>query len=155
MNSGEKITRCLIIACRNRTKLLDLGRETLNQMTRRVYITIGRPEFLAVGLDGITAVFPAAMSGLITLSSASKAVSASSLSTRISGNSASSPPVRWTPLDCGGHQSRYGFSCSIHRATARSPSQHRLSLALALCWRARTMVMSIIVYSLSAFAADC
>ncbi len=58
-----------------------------------------------------------------------------------------------TCSDCPEHPPRDGSWCSIHRASRRSPGPHRLFWAPALGWWARTMVLSIIAYSLSAFAA--
>ena len=50
MNRGEEVTRGLVIACRNRTKLLEFGDEVLDQMSRRVHVAIERAGLLAIGL---------------------------------------------------------------------------------------------------------
>ena len=52
VDSGEEITRGLIIACRDRAKLLEFGEEVLDQVLRRVEVSVELAGLLAIGLRG-------------------------------------------------------------------------------------------------------
>ena len=67
-------------------------------------------------------------------------------------------PVRGSvgkPTGCRGRRPGHGFLCSTRLGCGRLPDRHLFLGAPALCWWARTMVLSIIAYSLSASLARC
>src|SRR6516165_3872280 len=104
-------------------------------------------------LGGITGVFPAAKSGSITRSSASKALSANTVSAFICGRVGALQIMRLTT----GQEERKRVAQRVDRemdfcAQPTFAAPDRLIFAVffwapALCWWARTMVLSIMAYS--------
>jgi hypothetical protein len=62
---------------------------------------------------------------------------------RLRPDRASAPASAGTPTGCRGRRPRYGFLCSTRRGCGRAPGLHLFLGAPALCWYARTMVLSI------------
>jgi hypothetical protein len=99
LDGGQKVARGLLVAGCDRTELLDLGEEALDQMALAIkrWVIVAQRYRLARG--GITAVLPAAASGSRTRSSASNALSAISVSASIVGRG--SAPTRSCPSPAG------------------------------------------------------
>lgn len=163
MNRGKEVPCCFVIAGCYPTKLLEPGEKVLNQMARRVHVSIECSRLLAIGfrrdhrsLSGGGEWLDNPLIGI----------------ERLIGEQHVCPHVRQKfiranqvmGLSAGQMETNRiaeGINQGVDfraQSTAR-PADRLVNAgffwAPALCWWARTMVLSIIAYSLSASAANC
>src|ERR1700733_1113148 len=141
LDGGEEVPSGLLVSGGDRTKLLDLGEEVLDQMARRIErsVVVARRGPVGPWRDhrGLT-------SGRQRLKYARVGVERLVGDQHISlhgGQQAVSPNQG---VDLGAQSAARASDCLILASFFWAP---------ALCWWARTMVLSIIAYSLSASAA--
>jgi len=163
LDGSQEVPRGLLVAGGDRAKLLDLGEKVLNQMTRRIKLSVivawrgaigSRRDYsgLARGRQG----FKHALVGverlvgdqLIGLHRRQQVIGPDQVVCLAAGQEEADRVAQC--IDQGVYLGA--------QPAARSPDRLVLAgffSAPALCWWARTMVLSIIAYSLSASAARC
>ena len=163
LDGGEEVPRGLLVSGGDRTKLLDLGEEVLDQVTRRIKLSVVAARRGPVGSRRNHRGFA---SGRQRLKDPFIGVERLIGDQRIGlhrGQQVVRPHqvVRFTAsqeeADRVAQRVDQGVDFGAQSA-ARSTDRLVLAgffLAPALCWWARTMVLSIIAYSLSASAARC
>ena len=161
INCSEKILRPLIVACGNGSVLLECGKEVFNEMpcfvqvliiiTRSSTITLGRNHcHLALLLESLNHTFIGIYPLSVRSVSAESSLSRTSAPSRSQEESRSQMKADWIAQSINrgmnlGTQSAFAATDGFAR---RIPP-----FAAELCWWERTMVESIMAYSLSASLA--
>ena len=162
LDASQEVPRGLLVSGGDGTELLDLGEEVLDQMARGIKLLVIVARRGPVGSRRDHRGLAGGGQWRKDADSASNALSAISVSASIEGSrwsapsrSCASPPVRKIGSGCPRVRPRHESGA---QSAARAPDCLVLTSffwAPALCWWARTMVLSIIAYSLSASAARC
>jgi hypothetical protein len=161
VDRGEEISGCLVIACRNGSVLLELAEEVLHQVTRLVHLLVKGALDLSIAFGWDHELFSCrkqrfdhalvGIEGFIRQQGIGLHLRQQRIGSFQVMGLAGSQEKRSGIAQCVDHGVDFGAQSAL-------AAPDRLVFAVffwapALCWCARTMVLSIMAYSLSASAA--